>query len=228
MLVLVGLVKSLALLRSVAAMSVPTFTLDASRTATKPGVRMPALLLGSGPPGTTPASGDCWQFPGSASAKYYNKTYDDCGNVSVVSTRTWISMGGTGIDTASTYLDETGIALGLRQSGVARTDIFITSKVGPYWPLGYDDTLTQFKTIQEDFGDREFVVDLLLIHWPSGGGKSADPDCRPGGNATSCRISTWKAMLHILATGGARAVGTFHYTAARTAVQVCKYQYQYH
>jgi len=67
-------------------------------------------------------------------------------------------------------------------------------------------------------------VDALLIHWPlptpSAGNvdhqkfESSDPFCQLGSPTYSpkdCRISTWKGMLKILESGGARSVGVSNY-----------------
>lgn len=189
------------------------------RNAADANVLMPAIGLGTGPPGNRPnTSLECWQYPGSATAALYGFDYADCGNVSVAATLAWMQVGGRYLDMADSYLDENGIAEGIRMSGVARKDLFITSKVGPFlFPLGYNDTIEQFKTIQQD--TNWSYVDLLLIHAPEQGKCkpnlcSRDPRCVQGSgsyNGTVCRLETWRAMLHIWRTGGARAVGVSNY-----------------
>ena len=57
-------------------------------------------------------------------------------------------------------------------------------------------------------------VDLMLIHWPTSGGKSSDPECQihgPKYNATSCRLTSWKTLLDLQKEGKARAVGVSNY-----------------
>ena len=67
------------------------------------------------------------------------------------------------IDTASAYQNEKGVGRAIKKSGVAREEIFITTKV---WnnEQGYDATLTAFdkslERLQTDY------IDMYLIHWP--------------------------------------------------------------
>jgi diketogulonate reductase-like aldo/keto reductase len=68
------------------------------------------------------------------------------------------------IDTAMMYENEAAVGEGLRASGVARDDIFLTTKV---WPtdIAAGDLQRSIEASLERLGvDR---VDLALIHWPS-------------------------------------------------------------
>ncbi|MCD7110984.1 aldo/keto reductase [Rhizobium sp. DKSPLA3] len=69
------------------------------------------------------------------------------------------------VDTAQIYGNEAEVGTAIQQSGVARNEIFLTTKV---WPEKYarssfaqsvDESLTKLKTDH---------VDLLLLHWPRG------------------------------------------------------------
>lgn len=68
------------------------------------------------------------------------------------------------IDTAQIYANEADVGVGLAESGVTRSDVFITTKVwvDNYAPeqlgLSLDESLRKLRT---DY------VDLLLLHWPS-------------------------------------------------------------
>ena len=70
------------------------------------------------------------------------------------------------IDTAAVYGNEVGVGKAIKQSGVPRQDIFVTTKV---WnkDQGYNNTLAAFgaslKRLDMDY------VDLYLVHWPVAG-----------------------------------------------------------
>jgi 2,5-diketo-D-gluconate reductase A len=74
-----------------------------------------------------------------------------------------LEVGYRSIDTAAMYGNEAGVGRAVRQSGVARDEIFVTSKL---WndTHGYDAALKAFDESQRRLGlDR---VDLYLVHWP--------------------------------------------------------------
>ncbi|MFC6177215.1 aldo/keto reductase [Companilactobacillus huachuanensis] len=66
------------------------------------------------------------------------------------------------IDTANAYMNETGVGRGIKRSGVARSEVFLSSKL---WPTVYtdknavDDTL---KRLDTDY------IDLMFLHQPAG------------------------------------------------------------
>lgn len=96
------------------------------------------------------------------------------------------------IDTAALYENEEGVAAGIRRSGVAREDVFITTKV---WNTdqGYESTLaalgTSLAKLETDH------VDLYLVHWP----------------IAKHLESTWRAMEELLAQGKTRAIGVCNF-----------------
>ncbi len=96
------------------------------------------------------------------------------------------------IDTASMYKNELQIGNAIRNSTVAREEIFLTTKVNDK-DQGYDATLRAFdqslKLLQTDY------VDLYLIHWP----------------IAATRKKTWKALEKIYESGIARAIGVANY-----------------
>ena len=81
--------------------------------------------------------------------------------------RTAILKGYRSIDTAAVYQNEEGVGEGVRQgikeTGISREDLFITSKV---WnaDFGYESTLEAYKTRLKKLGLE--YLDLYLIHWP--------------------------------------------------------------
>jgi diketogulonate reductase-like aldo/keto reductase len=74
-----------------------------------------------------------------------------------------IKTGYRPIDTASLYGNEQAVGEAIRQSGIDRSDIFVTSKV---WNTdqGYEETLRAFDASLDKLGFH--YLDLYLIHWP--------------------------------------------------------------
>lgn len=96
------------------------------------------------------------------------------------------------IDTAAVYGNEKGVGKALRQSGIPRNNVFITTKV---WNAdqGYASAHKAFE-ISCDKLDTDYV-DLYLIHWPKG----------------DLSIETWKALEEIYASGRAKAIGVSNF-----------------
>lgn len=96
------------------------------------------------------------------------------------------------IDTASMYGNEKDVGTAIKESGVPREEIFVTTKL---WndDHGYDKALKAFeKSLKKlDIG----YIDLYLIHWPAG----------------NKRNDTWKAFEKIIETGKCRAIGISNY-----------------
>ncbi|WP_091833463.1 aldo/keto reductase [Marininema halotolerans] len=105
---------------------------------------------------------------------------------------TALRFGYRSIDTAMIYGNEEGVGRGIRQSGVPREEIFVTTKV---WnrDQGYDKTLNAFDESLARLGLD--YVDLYLIHWP---GKDR-------------YIDTWRALEHLQKEGRARAIGVCNF-----------------
>ncbi|MET7765425.1 aldo/keto reductase [Streptomyces sp. NPDC005393] len=132
------------------------------------GVRMPQLGFG------------VWQVP------------DDEAQVAV---RNALEAGYRSIDTAAIYGNEEGTGKALAASGIARDELFVTTKL---WnsDQGYDSALRAFDTSLTKLGLD--YVDLYLIHWPL-------PE-------VDKYVDTWKAFEKIYAEGRAKAIGlsNFH------------------
>jgi diketogulonate reductase-like aldo/keto reductase len=97
------------------------------------------------------------------------------------------------IDTATIYQNEEDVGAALRESGIPREQIFVTTKV---WngDQGYESTLRAYERSLQVMGLER--VDLYLIHWPI-----------PG-----TRADTWRALTRLYETGMVRAVGVSNYT----------------
>ena len=99
------------------------------------------------------------------------------------------------IDTASVYRNEKEIGKAIKESGIKREEIFITSKV---WKdsMGYENTMNSFnnslQNLQLDY------IDLFLIHWP----KNIDKQLN---------IETWKALEDLYKTKKVRAIGVSNF-----------------
>ncbi|WP_017542676.1 aldo/keto reductase [Nocardiopsis prasina] len=113
------------------------------------------------------------------------------------SVSTAIEAGYRSIDTARVYDNEKGTGRAIAESGVAREDIFLTTKL---WndDQGYDRALRAFDASLDRLGTD--YVDLYLIHWPT--------------PAHDTYVETWKALERVHAEGRARAIGVSNFTAA--------------
>ncbi len=123
------------------------------------------------------------------------------GPVAADATRAALEMGYRHIDTAAIYGNEESVGRGIIESGVARKDIFLTTKL---WNEmhGYENTKLAFeeslKRLKTDY------LDLYLIHWPN---PAKFRDSWKEKNAGS-----WRAMEEFYREGRIRAIGisNFH------------------
>lgn len=126
-------------------------------------------------------------------------------------TSAWFKAGGRALDTALSYATQNGVGRALKKSGLAREEVWITSKVplGSVYTMKQEDvfafTLQAFANVTREL-DVEYV-DLLLTHWPGCTGGAKCP--RDGGRGH--RQENWKALNSILRAGGARAIGVSNY-----------------
>ncbi|WP_125706444.1 aldo/keto reductase [Lacticaseibacillus daqingensis] len=104
------------------------------------------------------------------------------------------------IDTAAAYGNETSVGAGIRQSGVARSDIFLTTKL---WNQdhGYDATKKALDLSLQKLGVD--YVDLYLIHWPNPA-KFRD-------HWEEVNAETWRAMEEAYKAGKMRAIGVSNF-----------------
>ncbi|WP_371069540.1 aldo/keto reductase [Sediminibacillus sp. JSM 1682029] len=116
------------------------------------------------------------------------------GDEVVQSVKAAIKHGYISIDTAAVYKNEEGVGQGIRESGIPRDKLFVTSKL---WngDQGYDSTLSAFETSLDKLGLD--YLDLYLIHWPvPSQGKFKE---------------TWKAMEKLYNEGKVRAIGVSNF-----------------
>ncbi len=105
--------------------------------------------------------------------------------------RAALEIGYRHVDTAKIYGNEADVGRAVRESGVSRREVFVTTKL---WNSdhGYDKALRAFDASLKTLGLER--IDLYLIHWPE-----------------SRRKESWKALSKLLADGKARAIGVSNY-----------------
>jgi len=103
-----------------------------------------------------------------------------------------IKIGYRSIDTAAAYANEVEVGRAVRESGVSREDLFITTKV---WNAdhGYESTLAAFEVSRKKLGLE--YLDLYLIHWPVKGKYK----------------ETWRALEKLYREGLVRAIGVSNF-----------------
>ncbi|MFJ9209724.1 oxidoreductase [Streptomyces sp. L-9-10] len=107
---------------------------------------------------------------------------------------TALEAGYRSIDTAAIYGNEEGTGKAIATSGIAREDLFVTTKL---WnsEQGYDTTLRAFDVSLEKLGLE--YLDLYLIHWP-----------RP---AVDAYVDTYRAFEKLLSDGRVKAIGVSNF-----------------
>jgi 2,5-diketo-D-gluconate reductase A len=105
-----------------------------------------------------------------------------------------LSVGYRHVDTAAIYANEEGVGAGLRDAGLDRADVFVTTKI---WnsaqglkeaAVALDESLARLQLK---------YVDLLLIHWPC-------PD-------KNQYVDTWRALIKAKEQGKVRSIGVSNF-----------------
>lgn len=111
--------------------------------------------------------------------------------------RTAIAAGYRAIDTAAVYRNEKGVGEGLRACGLARDEVFITTKL---WndSQGSDAALKAFDASLGRLGLD--CVDLYLIHWPA--------------PQQDRYVEAWRALVRLREDGRARSIGVSNFSIA--------------
>ena len=115
----------------------------------------------------------------------------------VRATTSALEIGYRHIDTAQMYGNEREVGLAVRESGIPREQVFVTSKLNNN-QLERDDILRSFDASLSALGFE--YLDLFLIHWPL--------------PAVADYVARWKAMEEIYATGRAKAIGVSNFQPA--------------
>jgi 2,5-diketo-D-gluconate reductase A len=113
-----------------------------------------------------------------------------------VAVRTALEAGYRHIDTAKIYGNEAGVGEAVRNSGLARSDVFVTTKV---WNTdqGYDAALA---AADRSLGELGFdYIDLYLLHWPA--------------PKQDLYVDTWRALIRLKEEGRVRSIGVSNFTA---------------
>lgn len=98
------------------------------------------------------------------------------------------------VDTAAVYQNEAGVGEAIRRSGLARDDIYVTTKC---WNAdqGYDEAMRAFDRSMSKIGIEQ--LDLYLIHW----------QCVQFGKY----LDTWRAMIELRDSGRVRSIGVSNF-----------------
>ncbi len=155
-------------------MTVGAVTADGRARVLADGNQMPMLGLG------------VWQVPNGAAT--------------VSAVRWALDLGYRHIDTAQAYGNEESVGQALRDSGVPRGEVFITTKFYP----GRNDPVAEARQSLRRLGVEQ--VDLYLVHWPQGGASWAWPGmerARELGYARSVGVSNFSAgeLAEVIAAG---------------------------
>lgn len=111
----------------------------------------------------------------------------------VINSVRWaLEAGYRSIDTAAGYQNETGVGTAIKESGIPREELFITTKLANK-DQGYESTLKAFEESRRKLGVD--YIDLYLIHWP---GRDKYKE-------------TWRAFEKLYNEGYIRAIGVSNF-----------------
>jgi diketogulonate reductase-like aldo/keto reductase len=122
------------------------------------------------------------------------------GEIAVSSVKAAIEAGYRHIDTAQGYGNEESVGKAIKESGVKREEIFITSKLTNS-EHGYEKTMAAFEGTMKKLGLE--YLDLFLIHWPN--------PVAFRNNWQEANAGTWKAFEELYKAGRIRAIGVSNF-----------------
>ncbi|MDG4767531.1 aldo/keto reductase [Solwaraspora sp. WMMD406] len=122
-------------------------------------------------------------------------TWQATGQKGYSAIRAALDVGYRHLDTATMYGNEAEVGRAIKDSGVPRDDVFVTTKLPPDRVGRAEETLAaSLAALDTDY------VDLWLIHWPPRGGES---------------VPTWRAFVAARQAGHVRAIGVSNYSLAQ-------------
>ena len=112
-----------------------------------------------------------------------------------------LAVGYRHIDTAARYGNESGVGQAVKDSGLKREEVFITSKL---WNTerGYDKAMAAFEKTLAELGTD--YLDLYLIHWPAN-------EKQFGQEAAALNLDTWRAFEDLYKAGKIKAIGVSNF-----------------
>ncbi len=122
-------------------------------------------------------------------------TYPLTGEEGVAAISSAIERGYRLLDTAVNYENEKEVGEAIRRTGIARHDLFVTSKL-PGRHHGYDDAVASVHTSLEQLGLD--YLDLELIHWPN--------------PSVDTYAEAWRALVDLREEGLVRSIGVSNFT----------------
>ncbi|MBS2097485.1 aldo/keto reductase [Carboxylicivirga linearis] len=104
------------------------------------------------------------------------------------------------IDTAAFYHNEEAVGKGIAKSGIAREDVFVTTKL---WRecLGYKSAKEEFELSLQKLGLD--CIDLYLIHWPA--------NAKNYNDWQKANADTWRAMEELQQEGKIKSIGVSNF-----------------
>jgi len=172
------------------------------KNAASAGVTMPLAGLGTGgygngvvqPLGVYP---ECWTDGKPDASGSVPHPGIDCSAQVINATLAWLQVGGRRIDNGDSYEDMQAVGKAMKASGIARSDLFLTTKIGDGGiGMGEADTDTQIDYYLSQ--TKATYIDLLLIHWPTSSKNSSEPKCQTKSkiyDAKECRLITWRTLV---------------------------------
>lgn len=120
--------------------------------------------------------------------------------------KTAINYGYRHIDTAQSYKNERSVGIGIKESGISRENMFVTSKID----AEIKDYKTAVNSIDQTLDKTGLdYLDLMLIHNPQPWTKVLNPDERFfDGN-----LEVWRALTNAMTEGKVRSIGVSNFTS---------------